>query len=101
MGIELDTDATAALYMFQFADICAENIEDLECTARKLTENMTNWGFVININITKYLCIGAQSETIGLENNDNEMIIMSPQYKLFGILLMITKETYKKYLKFE
>jgi hypothetical protein len=58
MGIPLEN---TTLYTLQFSDdqvVLAGDKEDLEYMARKLKESYEKWGLIMNLNKTKYLCIG-------------------------------------------
>jgi hypothetical protein len=64
MGIPLEN---TTLYTLQFADdqaILAGDKEDLEYVTRKLKETYEKWGLDMNLNKTKYLCIGETTQNI-------------------------------------
>ena len=71
MGIPLEN---ITLYTLQFADdpvVLAGDKEDLEYMTRKLKENYEKWGLDMNLNKTKYLCIGG-THNLKLDE-DNEI----------------------------
>ena len=65
MGIPLEN---ITLHTLQFADdqvVLAGDKEDLEYITHKLKETYEKWGLDMNLNKTKYLCIGGR----GTHNN--------------------------------
>lgn len=71
MGIEL---VNKCMYTLQFADdqvVIANDKEDLEYMMRKLIEEYNHWGLSVNIDKTKYLCIGNEASNLDLENGQN------------------------------
>lgn len=84
MGIPL-TDTI--VYTLQFADdqaVLASDKEDLEYMARKLKETYEEWGLSMNIQKTKYLCIG--NEKSNLQINETEIIEGCDEYKYLGVV---------------
>ena len=76
------------LYTLQFADdqvVLAEDKEDLEYMTRKLKETYEKWGLNINLNKTKYFCIGGTPNNLKLDK-DNE-IEFCQEYKYLGVIL--------------
>jgi len=72
MGIPLEN---TTLYTFQFADdqvVLAGDKEDLEYMMRKLKETYEKWGLDMNLNKTKYLCIGETHSNLKL-HKDSEI----------------------------
>lgn len=70
MGIPLE-DRT--LYTLHYADdqvILARDSEDIEYMFRKLSEEYSKWGLLINLKKTEYLCVGGTGQDIQLENGD-------------------------------
>ena len=75
------------LYTLQFADdqvVLASDKEDLEYMSRKLKETQENWGLNLNLNKTKYLCIGGTHNNLKLDK-DNE-IELCQEYKYLGVI---------------
>ena len=75
------------LYTLQFADdqvVLASDKEDLEYMSRKLKETQENWGLNLNLNKTKYLCIGGTHNNLKLDK-DNE-IEFCQEYKYLGVI---------------
>ena len=63
------------MYTLQFADdqvVLAGDKEDLEYMARKLKGTYEKWGLDMNLNKTKYLCIGGTENSLKLDE-DNEI----------------------------
>ena len=53
------------VYSFSFADghlLLAQDHDDMEYMARKLNEEYEKWGLAINLEKTKYVCMGAGKE---------------------------------------
>jgi len=66
MGVLLEN---ITLYTLQFADdqvVLAGDKEDLEYMTRKLKETYDKWGLDMNLNKTKYLCIGGTHNNLKL-----------------------------------
>lgn len=85
MGIKIDDDL--CLYTLQFADdqiLCAGDKDDLQYMTRKLIEEYEHWGLSMNLDKTKYLCVGEVATDIVLENQ--EKISSCNQYKYLGVL---------------
>jgi len=83
MGASLEN---ITLYTLQFTDdqvVLAGDKEDLEYMTRKLKENYEKWGLDINLNKTKYLCIGGTHNNLKLYK-DNE-IEFCQEYKYIGV----------------
>ena len=63
MGVPLEN---ITLYTLQFADdqvVLARDKEYLEYMTSKLKETYEKWGLDMNLNKTKYLCIGGRGDT--------------------------------------
>lgn len=83
MGIPLNNKT---IYTLQFADdqvILAQDKDDLEYMSRKIKEEYEKAGLNMNLNKTKYLCIG--NETTDLELENNEQIKTCDSYKYLGV----------------
>ena len=55
------------VYSHSFADdqvLLAQDHDDMEYMARKLKEEYEKWGLAINLEKTKYVCIGEGKETL-------------------------------------
>jgi len=79
MGIPLENTTFCTL---QFADdqvVLAGDKEDLESMSRKLKETYEKWGLGMNLNKTKYLCIGQTHSNLKFDK-DSE-IEFSQEYK--------------------
>ena len=79
MGVPLEN---ITLYTLQFADdqvVLVGDKEDLEYMTSKLKETYEKWGLDMNLNKTKYLCIGETHNNLKLDN-DNE-IEFGQEYK--------------------
>ena len=51
---------------------------------RKLKENYEKWGLIMNLNKTKYLCIGEMHSNLKLDkDNENELC---QEYKYLGVI---------------
>jgi len=73
------------LYTLQFADdqvVLAGDKEDLEYMTRKLKQTYEKWGLDMNLNKTKYLCIGETHSNLKLDK-DSE-IEFYQKYKYLG-----------------
>jgi len=84
MGISLEN---ITLYTLQFADdqvVLAGDKEDLEYMTRKLRETYEKWGLGVNLNKTKYLCIGGTHNNLKLDK-DKE-IGFCQEYKYLGVI---------------
>jgi len=69
MGIPLEN---TTLYTLQFADdqvVLPSDKEDLEYMTRKLKETYEKWGLDMNLNKTKYLCIGETHSNLKLDKD--------------------------------
>jgi hypothetical protein len=69
MGIPLEN---TTLFTLQFVDdqvVLAGNKEDLEYMTGKLKETYDKWGLDMNLNKTKYLCIGKTHSNLKLDKN--------------------------------
>ena len=60
------------------------NKEDLEYITRKLKETYEKWGLDMNLNKTKYLCIGGTHNNLKLDK-DSE-IEFCQEYKYLGVI---------------
>jgi len=84
MGIPLEN---TTLYTLQFADdqvVLAGGKEDLEYMTRKLKETYEKWGLDMNLNETKYLCIGQTHRNLKLDKNSE--IECCQEYKYLGVI---------------
>lgn len=85
MGIELNN---TCLYTLQFADdqvVIANDREDIEYMMRKLVEEYSRWGLDVNIDKTKYLCVGSEENDIHLTMENNQKIKACQDYKYLGV----------------
>jgi hypothetical protein len=83
MGIPLEN---TTLYTIQFADdqvVLAGDKEDLEYMTRKLKETYEKWSLDMNLNKTRYFCIGERHSNLKLDK-DSE-IESCPEYKYLGV----------------
>jgi len=84
MGIPLEN---TTLYTLQLADdqvVLAGDREDLEYMTRKLKETYEKLGLDMNLNKTKYLCIGETYSNLKLDK-DSE-IEFCEEYKYLGVI---------------
>jgi len=84
MGIPLEN---ITLCTHQFADdqvVLAGDKGDLEYVTRKLKETYEKWGLDMNLNKTKYLCIGESHSNLKLDK-DSE-IQFCQEYKYLGVI---------------
>jgi len=84
MGIPLEN---TTLYTLQFADdevVLAGDKEDLEYMTRKLKETYKKWDLDMNLNKTKYLCIG-ETHSNFKSDKDSE-IEFCQEYKHLGVI---------------
>jgi len=75
------------LYTLQFSDdqvVLAGDKEDLEYITRKLKETYEKWGLDMNLNKTKYLCIGETHSNLKLDKNSE--IESCQEYKYLGVI---------------
>ena len=59
------------VYSLNFADdqvLIAQDHDDMEFMARKLKEEYEKWGFTMNLEKTKYICIGEVKERLKKSN---------------------------------
>lgn len=85
MGVPINN---RTIYTLQFADdqvLIAQEKEDLEYMTRKLREEYEKAGLYINIDKTKYLCIGEHTNNMQLDNNDT--IEGCDNYKYLGVTI--------------
>ena len=61
---------------------------------RKLKETYEKWGLDMNLNKTKYLCIGRTHNNLKLDK-DNE-IEFCQEYKYLGVIFILVEQTTKK-----
>jgi len=83
MGIPLEN---TTLYTLQFVDdqvVLAGDKEDLEYMTYKLKETYEKWGLDMNLNKTKYLCIGETH--INLKLDKDSEIEFCQEYKYLGV----------------
>jgi len=93
MGVPLEN---ITLYTLQFADdqvVLAWGKEDLEYMTRNLKETYEKWGLDMNLNKTKYLCIGETQNNLKLDK-DNE-IEFCQEYKYLGVIFDTSGKTTK------
>lgn len=84
MGIELND---TCLYTLQFADdqaVIANDKDDMEYMVKKLVEEYDKWGLTVNVEKTKYMCIGADAENLTLD--DGRQISTCKEYKYLGVM---------------
>jgi len=70
MGYNVDN---TMIYTLQFADdqvVMAQSKEDLECMCRKLQEEYSKWGLIVNIVKTKCMSLGTDTNHLELDNGD-------------------------------
>ena len=61
------------IYSLNFADdqiLLTQDHDDMEYMARKLKEEYEKWGLTINLEKTKYVCIGEEGESLKLEGGE-------------------------------
>jgi len=61
------------VYSFSFADdhvLSAKDHDDMEYMARKLKEEYEKWGLTINLEKTKYVCMGEGKETLKFDGGE-------------------------------
>ena len=61
------------VYSLSFADdqvVLAQDRDDVEYMTRKLKEQYEEWGLTINLEKTKYICIGERKESLKLEGGE-------------------------------
>lgn len=83
MGIQLNDDM--CLYTLQFADdqvVLANDKDDMEYMVRKLIQEYFEWGLAVNIDKTKYLCVGETTDNLHL---DDKEISTCKEYKYLGV----------------
>ena len=76
------------MYTLQFADdqvVLGGDKKDLEYITRKLKETYEKWSLDMNLNKTKYLCIGETHRNFKLDK-DSE-IESCQEYKYLGVIL--------------
>ena len=69
MGYNVDN----TIYTLQFADdqvVIAQSKEDLKYMCRKLQNEYSKWGPIMNIDKTKYMSLGTDTNHLGLDNGD-------------------------------
>lgn len=85
MGVKMNGKEIIAL---QFADdqvIMTENRENLQVMTEMIRNEYNKWGLTMNMNKTKYLCIGEDSSNLKMTNN--ERVENCNQYKYLGIVI--------------
>jgi hypothetical protein len=95
VGIPLEN---TTLYTLQFADdqvVLAGGKEDLEYMTHILKETYEKWGIDMNLNKTKYLCIGEATHNNLKLDKDNE-IEYCQEYKYLGVFSILPEQTTKK-----
>src|SRR5215510_8052064 len=61
------------VYSLSFADdqvLLAQDHDDMEYMARKLREEYEKWGLTINLEKTRYICIGEEKETLKFDGGE-------------------------------
>ena len=79
------SNSNTCVYSLSFADgqvLLAQDHDDMEYMARKLKEEYEKWGLAINLEETKYVCMGAGKET--LKFDDGEEIKPCTDYTYLG-----------------
>jgi hypothetical protein len=70
MGIPIQN---TYVYSINFADdqvLLAQDHDDMEYMARKLKEEYEKWGLTINLEKTKYVCIGERREILKFDDGE-------------------------------
>jgi hypothetical protein len=70
MGIPIQN---THVYSLNFADdqvLIAQDHDDMEFMARKLKEEHEKWGFTMNLEKTKYICIGEEKESLKFDSGE-------------------------------
>ena len=70
MGIPIQN---THIYWLNFADdqvLLAHDHDDMEYMARKLKEEYEKWGLTINLEKTKYICMGERKEILKFEGGE-------------------------------
>lgn len=83
MGINIGDNN---IYTLQFADdqvLIAQDKDDLQYMTRKIKEEYEKAGLSMNLDKTKYLCIGGESDDLELENG--EIISACNSYQYLGV----------------
>ena len=78
---------TVCVCTLQFADdqvVLAGDKEDLEYMKRKLKETYEKWGLDMNLNKSKYLCVGETHNNLKLDE-DSEIEVCQ-EYKYLGVI---------------
>jgi hypothetical protein len=84
MGIPLEGKT---LYTLCFADVqilIAQDHDDVEYMTRKIIEEYRIWGLEVNIDKTRYMCIGGTQD---LKLNTGQIIRRCEEYKYLGIII--------------
>jgi len=84
MGITLENITLCTLHFADDQVVLAGDKEDLEYMTSKLEETYEKWGLDMNLNKTKYLCIGGTPNNLKLDK-DNE-IEFCQEYKYLGVI---------------
>jgi len=70
MGIPIQN---TFVYSISFADdqvLLAQDHDDIEYMTRKLKEEYEKWGLAINLEKTKYVCMGEGKETLEFDSGE-------------------------------
>jgi len=89
MGITLEN---TTLYTLQSADdqvVLAGDKEDLEYMTSKLKETYKKWALDMNLNKTKYLCIGETHSNLKLDKDSK--IEFCQEYKYLGVIFYASR----------
>ena len=65
------------VYSLNFADdqvLIAQDHDDMEFMARKLKEVYEKWGLTMNLEKTKYICIGEEKESLKFDSGDKRLL---------------------------
>ena len=53
-----------------FKGLIAQDYDDMEFRARKLKEEYEKWGLTMNLEKTKYICMGEEKESLKFDNRE-------------------------------
>lgn len=83
MGIQLSDHST--LYTLHFADdqvVISQDKDDLDFMTRRLISEYEKWGLKVNMQKTKYICVGSEFGDLQLE--DGRQIPITGEYTYLG-----------------
>ena len=83
IGIPLENTTLYTLLIADDQEVLAGDKEDLEYMTRKLKETYEKWGLDMNLNKTKYLCVG---ETHNLKLDKDSEIEFCQEYKYLRVI---------------